>query len=90
MSPDDKPLKGDALAADTKARQQTASRKAENREYGETISEHGMGGQTTSAGVPGAEKNEKRGKYDTNDEKEKEQDKARIEQRYGGGSGVGA
>ena len=47
-----------------------------------------MGGQTTSKGLT-AEGRQRGDKYEVNEEKEEEQNKARIEQRYGEGSGVG-
>ncbi len=61
--------------------------KAENMRYGEAVTEHGFGGKTT-----GNSGEAHQGGYGRTEEKEDAEDasKARREQGYGKGSGVGA
>ncbi len=83
---DDKPKKGDALEQDIKEKKEKAAHYAENREYGESISEHGFGGQTTSTEQP--QPQHRHYGRDLKDEEEEELAE-RKKQGYGKGSGVG-
>lgn len=85
---DDNPVRGDALIHETKAHEEKIAHHEQNVRYGESISEHGFGGETTS-GQKGQEPQHRHYGRDPKDE-EKEELKERRKQGYGEGSGVGA
>lgn len=84
---DDKPLKGDAAIQQKKEHAEKIGHHEQNVRYGESISEHGFGGKTTS-GQKDPEVSHRH--YGTDP---KGEEKAELEERkkqgYGEGSGVG-
>ncbi|KAL3421875.1 hypothetical protein PVAG01_06031 [Phlyctema vagabunda] len=71
-----------------KQKQARGEKTAENIRYGEAISEHGFGGETT--GTSGDAQQGGFGKVADDSSKTSGQQQTRREQGYGGGSGVGA
>ena len=88
IASDNKPLRGDALAKEKKTQAEKVAHHEENLQYGESISEHGYGGQTTSGQKEQEPQNLHYGR-DPKDEEKTELDQ-RKKQGYGEGSGVGA
>lgn len=84
---DNRPLRGDALAQEKKTQAEKIAHHEEILQYGESISEHGFGGQTTS-GQKEQEPQIRHYGRDPRDEEKTELDQ-RKKQGYGEGSGVG-
>ena len=84
---DDKPLKGDAAIQQKKEHAEKVGHHEQNVRYGESISEHGFGGETTS----GQKSQEPSHRHYGRDPKSEEQGELeeRKKQGYGAGSGVG-
>jgi len=73
----------------SREKEERGERTAENVRYGEAISEHGFGGETTGNGGSAERGVGCGGTKDSSQEGEEESGKARKEQGYGEGSGIG-
>ncbi|KAI9681489.1 MAG: hypothetical protein M1817_002773 [Caeruleum heppii] len=77
----------EASQAQSTANKERGEQTAENIRFGESISEHGFGGETTTQSGGGAGQSGAYGRTETGGDEKLEQ--GRAEQGYGGGSGVG-